>query len=210
MLLEQRPYALPLVPEAWLPPTREGQFWLSAGLIAVLGGITLILHDKTFIMWKPTLVYLLFAGVFAATQVVGDTPLIERVLGNQLRMARAHWRRLGWAWVGFFGFCAAANAGVVQYYAHAEQALRAGAPGASAAALNDLDCAADFGGSTLALCREALAREEIWVNFKLFGLIALTVVFILAQTLWLARHATAVDDTGGNGGTEEANCSTRS
>jgi len=33
VLLQQRPYALPLVPEAWMPATREGQFWLSAGII---------------------------------------------------------------------------------------------------------------------------------------------------------------------------------
>lgn len=30
--------------------------------------------------------------------------------------------------------------------------------------------------------------EHIWVNFKLFGLIGLTIVFILIQAFWLARH----------------------
>jgi intracellular septation protein len=30
--------------------------------------------------------------------------------------------------------------------------------------------------------------EETWVNFKLFGLLGLTVVFIVAQSIWLAQH----------------------
>lgn len=31
-------------------------------------------------------------------------------------------------------------------------------------------------------------REEVWVNFKLFGLLGLTVLFILGQSLYLARY----------------------
>ncbi len=30
--------------------------------------------------------------------------------------------------------------------------------------------------------------EHVWVSFKLFGLIGLTVVFIVIQAIWLARH----------------------
>jgi len=30
--------------------------------------------------------------------------------------------------------------------------------------------------------------EEIWVNFKLFGLLGLTFVFIIIQTIWMNRH----------------------
>ena len=30
--------------------------------------------------------------------------------------------------------------------------------------------------------------EETWVNFKLFGLLGLTFVFIVAQSFWLARN----------------------
>ena len=35
--------------------------------------------------------------------------------------------------------------------------------------------------------------EATWVNFKLFGLMGLTVVFALAQGVWIARKAEAVD-----------------
>lgn len=37
--------------------------------------------------------------------------------------------------------------------------------------------------------------EEIWVNFKLFGLLGLTFVFIIIQTIWLNRHSTQHDST---------------
>ena len=31
--------------------------------------------------------------------------------------------------------------------------------------------------------------EAVWVNFKLFGLLGLTIVFIIGQSIYLARHA---------------------
>lgn len=35
--------------------------------------------------------------------------------------------------------------------------------------------------------------EATWVNFKLFGLLGMTFVFIVAQSFWLARHLDSVD-----------------
>lgn len=34
--------------------------------------------------------------------------------------------------------------------------------------------------------------EAIWVNFKLFGLLGLTIVFIIGQSIYLAKHATEI------------------
>jgi len=34
-----------------------------------------------------------------------------------------------------------------------------------------------------------------WVNFKVFGLMGLLIVFVIAQSLWLARHLQAPDTT---------------
>ena len=39
--------------------------------------------------------------------------------------------------------------------------------------------------------------ETIWVNFKLFGLLGMTVIFILFQALWLSRRG-ADDGHGGS------------
>jgi intracellular septation protein len=38
--------------------------------------------------------------------------------------------------------------------------------------------------------------EATWVNFKLFGLFGLTLVFALAQGVWLARKAEHMDKPG--------------
>jgi intracellular septation protein len=32
------------------------------------------------------------------------------------------------------------------------------------------------------------ARRDIWVNFKVFGLMAITIVFVIAQAFYMARH----------------------
>ena len=34
--------------------------------------------------------------------------------------------------------------------------------------------------------------EAVWVNFKLFGLLGLTFLFLLSQGLWISRHASEV------------------
>ncbi len=34
--------------------------WLSLAIIVIFGGATLLLHDETFIKWKPTVLYWLF------------------------------------------------------------------------------------------------------------------------------------------------------
>jgi intracellular septation protein len=50
-----------------------------------------------------------------------------------------------------------------------------------------------FVGSGLANLYVAFNYDEAtWVNFKLFGMLGLTIVFIIAQSLYLARHATEV------------------
>ncbi len=36
-------------------------------------------------------------------------------------------------------------------------------------------------------------ETEVWVNFKLFGIIGLTLLFVLAQALYLMRHAGEVE-----------------
>jgi len=38
-------------------------------------------------------------------------------------------------------------------------------------------------------------EEEIWVDFKLFGLLGLTIVFIIGQSIYLAKHAVEVPDS---------------
>ena len=43
----------------------EPMHWVSLGVITVFGGATLLLQNETFIKWKPTVLYWLFAGALS-------------------------------------------------------------------------------------------------------------------------------------------------
>ena len=82
---------------------------VSAALVLVMGGATLLLHNELLIMWKPTVLYVVFAGALLASQYHGDKPLIERLLGAQLKTDRRTWRISNTAWAVFFLVLAVVN-----------------------------------------------------------------------------------------------------
>src|SRR3954464_6954788 len=79
----------------------EPMLWASLGIIVVFGGLTLYLRDKTFILWKPTVLYWLFGTVLAGAGAFGRN-LIRALLSDQMRLPDRVWARLNWSWVGFF------------------------------------------------------------------------------------------------------------
>jgi len=124
----------------------------SAGLVLVFGGLTLLIHDKAFIMWKPTIVNWLFAAAFLASQwpQFGGRPLVERLMNSaesEIHLPDASWRQLNFMWVAFFVSLGILNLVVFRYF-----------------------------------------DEDTWVNFKLFGMLGLTVAFVVAQGFWLAAR----------------------
>jgi intracellular septation protein len=80
----------------------EPMLWVSLALIVVFGGLTLVLQDKRFIMWKPTVLYWLFAIVLAVSAAAFRRNLIRAMLEKELRVPDPIWTRLNWSWVGFF------------------------------------------------------------------------------------------------------------
>ncbi len=120
----------------------------SAVLVLVFGGLTLYLHNATFIKWKPTIVNWLFAAAFLASQFGRGKSAIQRMLGENVALPAADWTRLNLAWVAFFSISGALNIYVAYHY-----------------------------------------PEATWVNFKLFGLMGLTLLFALVQGVWIARRA---------------------
>ena len=88
---------------------------VDAHLIPVVGrdgvshGATLLLHDETFIKWKPTVLYWLFGAVLAGSALLFRKNLIRSLLAAQVRLPDPVWARLNWSWVGFFAFMGAAN-----------------------------------------------------------------------------------------------------
>lgn len=86
----------------------EPMLWASLGIIVVFGGLTLLLRDKTFIQWKPTVLYWLFGAVLAGAALSGRN-LIRSMMSQQVQLPAAVWARLNWSWVGFFACMGVAN-----------------------------------------------------------------------------------------------------
>lgn len=165
----------------------ETMHLVTLGLLVVFGGMTIALRDPMFVMWKPTIVNWLFAAAFLASQLIGRRSLIERMMGSTIALPGAIWGRLNLMWVGFFFVTGLVNLFVVYIgsgFFSAQQALL------NAAGAQDIDlsaCAERFSAELLELCRVAQSSEEIWVNFKLFGMMGMTLVFVIAQAFYLSR-----------------------
>ena len=133
----------------WLLARRkkvQPMLWASLAIIVVFGGLTLYLRDKTFILWKPTVLYWLFGAVLAGGALLKRN-LIRALLAEQMRLPERVWARLNWSWVVFFAFMGVANLYVAFNYS-----------------------------------------ERIWATFKLFGGMGLMFLFVVVQSLVLARY----------------------
>lgn len=90
----------------------EPMLWISLAIITVFGGLTLVLHDETFIKWKPTILYWSFALALGTSKLLLKKNLIRTLLAEQLTLPENIWQRLNWSWFGFFLFMGFANLAV--------------------------------------------------------------------------------------------------
>ncbi|MDB5592057.1 septation protein A [Enterovirga sp.] len=126
---------------------------VSAAVVIVFGGLTIVLNDEVFIKLKPTIVN----ALFGATLLLGlywRKPLLAIVLDSMLSLTEEGWRKLTFRWAIFFFVLAALNEIVWR-----------------------------------------TQTTDAWVNFKVFGIMPLTVVFALSQTPLILRHE--IKDHGG-------------
>jgi intracellular septation protein len=122
---------------------------ITACVALALGAATLLLHDKRFIQWKPTVLLGLTAVAFLGSMVVGRQPLARRLLESvfeePLEVSLRGWAAINALWAAWFACLALANIYVAHNFA-----------------------------------------ESVWVNFKVFGISAATLVFVIPQALWLS------------------------
>jgi intracellular septation protein len=135
----------------WLTKKVEKMALVTLALVIVLGGLTVLLNDGWFIMWKPTVVNWLFAAAFFGSHFIGNQPIIERLLGHAISLNHSHWLKLSYAWIGFFIVSGILNLIVAYQFS-----------------------------------------EVVWVNFKLFGLLSLTFVFLIFQGVWISRNGSEI------------------
>ncbi|MBY0578872.1 MAG: septation protein A [Burkholderiales bacterium] len=87
----------------------DNMLWISFVIVLVFGGATLLLHDKTFIMWKPSVLYWCFAVVLFVSATYFDRNLIRMMMGEQLTAPKHIWYRLNLSWVAFFSMMGFVN-----------------------------------------------------------------------------------------------------
>ena len=120
---------------------------ITAAVVLIFGGLTLILNDEIFIKLKPTIANLLLAGVLFVGLAL-RRPFLKIVLGTVFNLDDIGWRKLTWRWAWFF--------------------------------------------VVLAILNELVWRNlstDVWVNFKVFGIMPLTIAFSLSLLPLLQRHA---------------------
>jgi intracellular septation protein len=92
---------------------------LSAVLVLIFGSATLLLHNRLYIQWKPTILFWLVSAAFVASFWIGERTLAQRFLApaleGQLQVSAALWRRAnGWSAL-FYALLGAANLAVAYY-----------------------------------------------------------------------------------------------
>ncbi|MFV1972972.1 MAG: septation protein A [Thiohalobacterales bacterium] len=138
----------------WLKTRRfENMHLIVLGILVVFGGLTLLLRDPIFIMWKPTLVNWLFGIVFLGSHFIGKRTIAERLMSKAITVPGPVWSRLNMAWTTFFLLVGALNIYVAYHFS-----------------------------------------EETWVNFKMFGIIGLTLVFVFGQAFFLSRYMEVTEE----------------
>ena len=139
---------LVLLAHRWTAGSFKTAHLITVAVVLALGAATLLLHDKRFIQWKPTVLLALTAVAFLGSMVIGRQPLARRLLESAFKepldISNRAWLFINVLWVGWFALLAAANIYVAHNFA-----------------------------------------ESAWVNFKVFGISAAMLLFMIPQVLWL-------------------------
>jgi len=125
----------------------DNMLWVSLGLIVVFGGATLIFKNPTFIKWKPTVLYWLFACTLFISDLFIGKNLIKAMMQKQVTLPEIVWKKLNLSWASFFAVMGCVNLYVAYNY-----------------------------------------PEDTWVNFKLFGILGMMLVFVVLQGAMLSKY----------------------
>ena len=120
---------------------------VTAIIVLIFGGLTLFLHNDTFIKIKPTIIYALFGAVLLGGLLFGKT-LLGVVFDSLFHLTEEGWRKLTVRWALFF--------------------------------------------FVLAVLNEIVWRNtstNVWVDFKVFGVMPLTLLFGALQYPLLQKYA---------------------
>lgn len=86
----------------WRHGKVDVMLWVSFAIIGVFGGATLLLHDETFIKWKPTVLYWLFSVILLLSNLLFNKNLMRALLHEKIALPLHVWHRLNLTWSLFF------------------------------------------------------------------------------------------------------------
>ncbi len=87
----------------------DTMLWVSLGIISVFGGATLLLHDETFIKWKPTVLYWIFSATLLLAPFLFKKNLMRALLQEKITLPDPVWSQLNLAWSAFFAVLGVVN-----------------------------------------------------------------------------------------------------
>ncbi|MHA7872564.1 MAG: inner membrane-spanning protein YciB [Hyphococcus sp.] len=174
-------FALAFAFSAWAEKRVAPMLLVSGVMIGVLGTLTLVLQNKTFFYMKPTIVYLLFAGLLYGGLATGRN-FMRTIFDGALHMPEPAWRVLTVRYAIFFAVLAVLNEIAWRWVTRdcPVEATSADAAGAWGWLLGEC------GGEDIAKC----AGEARWVQLKVFGFTVISLLFTGLQAPFIARHMT--------------------
>ena len=162
----------------------ETMHLITLAVITVLGTLTLVFQNKSFIMFKPTAVYWVIAIAFLVSQIVYKKPLVQKMMAQAIQVPDHVWRKANHGMALAFVLFGVLNIYIANFYFKAEGLLLA----KSNLKLELTNCATYYSGELIQLCNNAKDMEEQWVNFKLFGMFGLTIVVMIILVIYLSMN----------------------
>jgi len=80
----------------------DGMLWISFLIITVFGSLTIYFHDDTFIKWKPTIIYWIFAMAMFISQFAFGKNMMRQAMEAQIKLPEDVWKKVGLSWMTFF------------------------------------------------------------------------------------------------------------
>lgn len=80
----------------------DKMLWVSLAIVGVFGGATLLLHDESFIKWKPTVLYWVFSVILLVSDLLLHKNLMRNMLQEKIALPLHVWKRFNLSWSLFF------------------------------------------------------------------------------------------------------------
>ena len=80
----------------------DTMLWVTFAIVGVFGSATLLLHDESFIKWKPTVLYWVFSVILLVSNLLFHKNLMRTLLHEKIALPVQVWNRLNLLWSLFF------------------------------------------------------------------------------------------------------------